>query len=282
MDTSIFIAFSSPAGATRKVATAIYQTMRSAGFTTYFLDLAHREQHAAFFERLNSADANACLFIGSPVYRDVAVPPVMQFIGKLSPVRHTYAIPFVTWGGACSGIALWQMGRALAGKGYSLAGAAKIVGPHSMMWPVPSPEGAGHPDEADMKTVERLCTRFIEQLKADAVHPIDLVVLDYQAGTEARHMKERLDQPWLIIPKSVDEKKCTRCAICEEECPAAAITMDDLPRFNDNCFNCFNCVRLCPEEAIVPAVDMADIHRQIQDRVNRYNETREPLIFQNN
>ena len=92
-------------------------------------------------------------------------------------------------------------------------------------------------------------------------------------------MKEKLDQQWMIIPKTVDDNKCTRCGICEEECPVAAITMDDLPRFGKDCFNCFNCVRLCPEEAIISAVAMDDIHRQILDRVNRYNEARDPVVF---
>lgn len=274
-----FIVFSSPAGATRKVAEVIDQTMTSAGLTTHFIDLADTAHHASFLASLNSTGTNACLFVGSPVYRDVAVPPVMQFISNLKQTQRNFAIPFVTWGGACSGIALWQMGQALANKGYTLAGAAKIVGPHSMMWQARSPEGAGHPDEEDIKAVEKLCNRFITQLNTEKIQSPELALLDYQPETEARHMKEKLDHPWMIIPKTVDENKCTRCGICEEECPVAAITMDDLPRFEKTCFNCFNCVRLCPEEAIISAVAMDDIHRQILDRVNRYNETRDPVIF---
>lgn len=278
-DTTIFIVFCSPAGATRRVADVIKQTMKSTGFTLHFLDLAEIERHAAFLELVKNTHTNTCLFVGSPVYRDVAVPPVMQFINALAPVQHGYAIPFITWGGACSGIALWQMGQALSAKGYTLAAAAKILGQHSMMWQAQAPEGVGHPDGEDIQAVENLCKRLIEQLRVDKVQPLDLAILDYQTETEALHMKEKLNQSWMIIPKTVDENKCTRCGVCQEECPAAAITMDDLPQFLNTCFNCFNCIRLCPEEAIVSAVTIDDIHQQILARVTRYNEIRKPLIF---
>ena len=62
-----------------------------------------------------------CLFIGSPVYRDVAIAPVINFIEDLPQLEGNYAVPFVTWGQACSGVALWQMSAALIKKGFRIA-----------------------------------------------------------------------------------------------------------------------------------------------------------------
>ena len=45
------------------------------------------------------------------------------------------AVPFVTWGQACSGIALWQMAAALKNKGFKIAGAAKVLAEYSILFP---------------------------------------------------------------------------------------------------------------------------------------------------
>ncbi len=50
----------------------------------------------------------------------------------------------------------------------------------------------------------------------------------------------------------VDKEKCTGCETCVDECPAAAITMEEEKAKVDTelCVDCGSCVDVCPSEAI--------------------------------
>ena len=50
----------------------------------------------------------------------------------------------------------------------------------------------------------------------------------------------------------IDKEKCTGCETCVDECPAAAITMENDKAVvnNDLCVDCGSCVDVCPSEAI--------------------------------
>jgi NAD-dependent dihydropyrimidine dehydrogenase PreA subunit len=54
------------------------------------------------------------------------------------------------------------------------------------------------------------------------------------------------------MPAKVDEKKCTGCETCVEECPSDAISManDKAVVDPDTCIDCGVCVDSCPAEAI--------------------------------
>ena len=49
-----------------------------------------------------------------------------------------------------------------------------------------------------------------------------------------------------------DRQRCTGCGTCIEQCPVAALSMqDDLPRVDaGTCIACFCCQEICPEQAI--------------------------------
>ena len=50
----------------------------------------------------------------------------------------------------------------------------------------------------------------------------------------------------------IDKNKCTGCETCVDECPAAAIAMENEKAVvnNDLCVDCGSCVDVCPAEAI--------------------------------
>jgi ferredoxin/flavodoxin len=279
MDTKIFIAYCSPAGSTRAVAEAIQAGFNRRKTDVLMLDLAQPQDRPAFLEALANAGSRACLFIGSPVYRDAAVPPVMRFVEALPQTDGAFAVPFVTWGAACSGLALWQLGDALIKKGFQVAGAAKVAALHSMMWRVDDPAGKGHPDEDDRRQIEQLVDTLYSRLDSDHTPQIDLGVLDYQPREQAEEIRKKIAAPWQIIPKQVNQEACTQCGVCQQECPVAAVVLDPFPEFKPNCFDCFNCIRLCPENAIAPSKDMTQIENYIRERVRKIAERPLTRIF---
>lgn len=271
--TEFFIVYISPNNATRTVALELQNRLSQDGRHVAMLDLAEPGAKGAFLEKLQ-ASPEACLLIGSPVYRDMAVPPVMAFIDELPKKDKLWTVPFVTWGMACSGVALWQMANALIAKGCDLVGAAKVAAVHSMMLQTHAPAGAGHPDEEDKQIIRDLADSLLEKLT-----PLDPAVLNYQPHHLAEEFKAKLEKPWLIIPKTILEDACTQCGVCEEECPVAAVTLDPFPQFGNTCFDCFNCVRLCPEDAIQSSVPIKMIAEMILERVNNIAERPLTQIF---
>ncbi|MFC1816607.1 EFR1 family ferrodoxin [Thermodesulfobacteriota bacterium] len=251
MNPGMFIVFSSPAGSTRHIAAVIEKELKRLHADVKSLDLKNQKELSTFQNLITSAEKNACLFIGSPVYRGLAVPPIMSFIKTLGQNHHHYAVPFATWGGASSGIALWQMGKALKDKGFELAGAAKAIGFHSMMYDEADPLGQGRPNSQDDDIVEQMMATIYEGLSNNRLSPLALEVLDYQTEAIALKNKGAMTQPWKVTPKIVHETKCTQCEVCKAECPVNAIALKPYPQFGSSCIDCLNCVRLCPEKAVV-------------------------------
>jgi ferredoxin/flavodoxin len=272
MDIKIFIVFSSPAGSTRRVAEVIGAGFSRRNFETRMLDLGTVHDHSEILVRIRKAGRQGCLFVGSPVYRDGAVPPVVGFIESLPEIDGALAVPYVTWGQACSGLALWQMGDGLVKKGFKIAAAAKVLAAHSMMWRATTPAGKGHPDRTDLGSVEDLVNTLCNRFESGDIPNLVLDTLDYQPRERAQQIKKKMDKPWMIVPKKVNTETCTQCGICVEECPAAAVNLNPYPQFDPNCFDCFNCIRLCPEDAIEPAISMSQIEAQIRERVRTISE----------
>jgi flavodoxin len=179
MEYKIFIAYSSPSGSTRQVAESMNKTFSEKNVNPMVLDLAQANKRDDVLDAIKTAGDRACLLIGSPVYRDQAAPPVVNFLENLPESTGAYAVPFVTWGKACSGIALWQMGDMLQKKGFQIAGAAKVVAEHCLMWRTDNPPGKGHPDESDREMVERLVNTICKRLESKNVTALSIETLDY-------------------------------------------------------------------------------------------------------
>lgn len=51
-----------------------------------------------------------------------------------------------------------------------------------------------------------------------------------------------------LVPKA--DKKCTNCGLCAENCPAQAISKDNLKAADSKkCISCMRCVVKCPQSA---------------------------------
>lgn len=271
------IVYCSPGGSTRHAAQIISSELENAGVDSTLLDLGAGND--ASMARDSITSGKTLLFVGSPVYVNHALPPVMQFIADLPVLPGIGAVPFVTWGGACSGIALYEMGRLFGEKGYALLGAGKVMAVHSMMWRSEKPLGQGHPDVQDDELIRQLVRGVLKKAASEAPQVIPLSDLAYQ--TEAAHAE--MEKMTLAVAaahmpeRDIDENRCTQCDICADNCPTQAISLSPFPVFGDGCIFCFKCVRECPEQAIV--VDLTQLEQRIRGRSAQFNEQPFTQIF---
>ncbi|MBU2497598.1 MAG: EFR1 family ferrodoxin [Proteobacteria bacterium] len=266
------IVFFSPSGSTQHVADMIEKKIRSLEISVTTIDLGREEDIPFLLPQLLDAKDNICLFIASPVYASHPAPPVMEFISVLPKAEKGFSVPFVTWGGVTSGIALYRMGKALQEKGYALLGAAKVLARHSIMWACEAPLGENHPDADDDRMIEDLVERVNLKLKSGYETGLPLSVLAYQKEEVHAEMASR---PFESLrqnfpPRQVDESRCNQCGVRRDQCPVQAISFDPYPVFGSSCVQCLNCVRLCPEKAVT--TDLEPRIERIRARAKRFEE----------
>jgi ferredoxin len=281
-DLECVIAFFSPSGATGRLAGVLEAELQQEGITSHIIDLGKGGDGAELIQALKQG-RQTLLMIGSPVYKDMAAPPVMNLIERLPEADGEgprYALPFVTWGGVTSGVALWQMARELEKKGFNMPGAAKVPAVHSLMWDCEDPMGKGHPDEEDELAMAALVLDVLGIVKKGGTESLSPEDLDHHDPEQAAEMKRKIENRPSGIPKTLDPEACTRCGFCETECPVGAVTLDPDPVFGPDCVDCLTCLRVCPEGAIqVSALD--EIHTRIRKRASSLKEPLLTWVFLN-
>jgi len=277
----VFIVYFSPAGSTRQVAEVIEKQFLGLGVEVSSFDLAECSSDIAITisQQMEASKGKSCLFIGSPVYVSHTVPLVMECIAGLKENAGAFAVPFVTWGGACSGISLYEMGKELINKKFTLLGAAKILAVHSLMWQLEDPLGEGHPNANDDRMVENLVNHMNQKLNEDNPKGIRLSDLAYQTKEDHAEMEKiSLQTAKAHMPeRTIDTELCNQCQVCSDVCPVDAVTFAPYPEFGERCVFCFNCMKKCPEQAI--NVDMPVIWQRIRDRAAFFSERPYSQIF---
>lgn len=255
----------SPAGSTRLVAASIREGIEAAGCLASCVDCAQPVEVERALGSMNR-QTTAILFIGSPVYADRALPPVLELIDRIPEHLTLYAAPFVTWGGVCSGLALWQLGERLASRGAVLLGGMKILALHSMMWKDAAPLGHQHPDQDECALASRFAQRVVLQVLEGTTEPISPDLLNDHPVRRSERMRARLDKPWPVSEKWVLTERCIQCGDCAAACPVGVIELIPYPSFQEGCINCYNCIRACPHDALQSKLDQERLIRHLKAR----------------
>jgi ferredoxin/flavodoxin len=274
---TVFIVYFSPAGSTRHMARVMEKRFKELGIEPSLFDLAKNSELAQVISEQIRDDS--CLIVGSPVYVSHAAPPIMRFLAELIPVPSAFAVPYVTWGGASSGIALFEMARELQQRGFKVLGAAKVMAVHCLMWQLENPLGEGHPNYEDERMVRKLIDEINRKMQSQSSRGIDLSDLAYQKKEiHAEMEKMSLEVAKAHMPiRQVDEELCNQCEICAEVCPTASVALVPYPVFGENCIYCFSCMRNCPEGAI--KASLSEIWQRIRDRAKFFVERPYTEIF---
>jgi len=273
-----FVVYFSPAGTTGHVARTIRKELLSAEATCSLVNLGDTANGFAG-GCLPAEPQDSCLFIGSPVYAGHAVPAVMDLIAGLPQGIRCCSVPFVTWGAVTSGVALFEMARALEEKGYPVRAAIKIVAEHSLLWQSDNPLGKGRPSAADDDKVRTLVKQVVGALAADQSVCLSASALNYQSEDLQKIFAGlSIGAARKVLPQiTVQPELCTRCGVCVAACQVGAVELAKKPVFNERCIACYNCLRACPEQAL--QADFSRMQAGLEQRQKDFGEICETKVY---
>lgn len=250
---SAALCYLSPQGTTRKVGRKLASFLSGHGFETVELDLALREGADSIRSLAKQAGEASLLVVGTPVYADHALYPVVSFLEELPRAGGKPALAYVAFGGVSKGVALHQVADLLRSRGYSVKGVAKVLCVHSMMFRDEEPVGGSHPGEEDWDVLKDWIDAVVERLEPGNTGELDI------DRFRSRNPATRLLTSTLfnmrfmgkVTPKiRFHRGRCTGCGACGERCPVGRL--DNLPKipWRPRCLHCYECVRVCPEGAL--------------------------------
>ena len=119
-------------------------------------------------------------------------------------------------------------------RGFSVVAAVEAVAEHSLV----RVYGSGRPDGDDRRELESFAGIIAEKIRAADLSEPDI--------PGARPYRDYTPSPMSLVL----DLTCTGCKKCALECPAGAIPLTDVSRFDkEKCICCLRCVAVCPVKA---------------------------------
>ncbi len=234
--TKVFSIYISPTGTTQKVALAL-ATGTGIPFEDY--DLTTIKPRLSFYHSFNK---NELAIVGLPVYAGRLPKNIDDFFSSLRG-NATPAVALVLYGNRDYNDALIELKLRLEERGFAVKAGAAFIGEHTFSKNI----ATGRPDENDLtvaadfgkKVLESLAVNTQGILKLKGNYPFKYS--GYDPANPGTH------------PTFFDiatNESCTQCHLCAENCPWAAIDVDD-PRIIDSakCMRCLRCLKNCPTSA---------------------------------
>ncbi|MFC1942361.1 EFR1 family ferrodoxin [Chloroflexota bacterium] len=204
--------------------------------------------------------------IGSPiwVYREPTI--VGNFIESMIPadVEGKQVFTFCTHG-TCLGNYFARVVPSLNQRGLTVIGWKDWYCSVSLPY-MPKPYYTdGHPDDVDLKEAEDFGREMVERSRKVAAGETNLIpalprgkeyddlYFAFPGGAHSYFPKD-IEGEFTKVRSFqfvINMGKCTRCGICEDNCPTNSIDFSETtPVFRPNCDRCWFCEQICPEGAI--------------------------------
>lgn len=226
------------------------------------------------------------LIVGGPVYAHHLHYNVLDTIQSLPTCDSHWgkmAIPFVTYGGISSGIALYEAGKSLQKSGRNVIAGLKVAASHRMTRAFMETEFNSDLDQEPMKqSVQELVKRISEQddlpkgsdvVKSFSYFGLKTALKARFIFQEKKWHRERY--PQVII----DPEICSACGKCATTCPVGHLRKgDDGKMYADgnDCIHCLNCVVACPKKAIRLKGDLTRGRLFMAQMIERYGNQETP------
>ncbi len=258
----------SPTGNTYKVSSMIEKRLLERNIDVQLIDVTRdkrlfkKQGYKQYFRE--TVKEHDLLCIGSPVYAHHLHYNVHNIIKALPPAKNGWgqlAVPFVTYGGINSGVALQEAAKLLKKTGRIVVAGLKINAMHCLtrLKQVTTKINEGRPGEEAIPLIEELVSQIITFENKSVGECEDITSkLKYQKFKDRMKAKiifrEKLWQNHIYPKITIDHDKCKKCGKCAKVCPVQRIEIAEkgpiVPKGNPNCIHCVSCIIACPNEAI--------------------------------
>jgi len=210
-------------------------------------------------DRVNPHDV---LCIGGPVYSGHLQENVKNII-KALPLPDakwgSLAIPFISYGGVHSSVALKEAGTLFRKKGRKSISGVKIAASHSLTKKFDFSINENKPGEDEIQVIDGMVDRVFETAGKD-FDEIKDVSNSFSYNSFAENLfyqifSEKMFHKIMFGEREFKYSNCTGCGVCAKRCPMQIIDMrDKKPVINDsnssNCCYCAECYNKCKFDAI--------------------------------
>lgn len=259
---AVVIVFS-PSGHTLTAARMIRKSIEARGGTADIIDLTKDDTLLFASDKRENLAAKAgefdVLFVGAPVYAGHAEHTVLRTIAMLpSPdeKRSKIAVPFISYGGAHSFIALEEMGRALKRKNYVPVLGIKLASFHTLSKSFRTKILEDRPGDAERRVIDGAVSKVVD-LCSDPESIRDNSASFAYTKMPMRFILKILSQERIhakFKTVSIVYEKCRVCKRCIEVCPVNNFVFADgivSVKKRKNCILCGECFYNCASDAIV-------------------------------
>jgi len=283
----------SPSGNTNRVGELLKVVLEQNSISTQLVNIAGNKKYFLNNDKegflLKTFAEHDILFIGSNVIAHHLQYHVKDLIESLpQPVDGwgEIAIPFVTYGGIDSGIALEEAGKLLKRSGRKVIAGIKVSSSHHMTKAFLNEEyNKDQPEDKVISIIKELVKR---------IKSVDLNSLK----DCSRELKYQSRKAYLIAnivfkekvwhkkryPKVViDKDKCIKCGMCVKVCPVCYLNQKEDQSINNNdntqCIHCFNCIFECTQKAIYPVGDLEKAKSFMRKMIKKGNEDPDTYLY---
>ncbi|MFW9917830.1 MAG: NAD(P)H-dependent oxidoreductase, partial [Candidatus Thorarchaeota archaeon] len=231
----------SPTGNTLKVAKMLETSLLSKKVEVDVIDVTRdkklfRERNIREYLNMR-VKKHDLLCIGAPVYAHHLHYNVKNIINSLPKPGNGWgrlAVPFVTYGGINSGIALQEAGKLLKRTGRIPVSGMKINSQHSLskLKRVTVKVNEGMPGEEIHQLIEELAEKIVLVGQNGDKNHIDisqkLCYQNLKTRIKAKLIiREKICQNYIYPKLIIDRNKCTGCGKCSRICPVQRIEMSE-------------------------------------------------------
>lgn len=258
----------SPTGNTLKVGKMLQKSLLARKMKVHIIDVTrdpvlYRVRKIGLYLK-DRVRKHKLLCIGSPVYAHHLHYNVKDIIKSLPKPGNGWgqlAVPFVTYGGISSGVALQEAAKLLKRSGRIPVSGMKINSQHCLtkLKQISTKVNEGMPGAEAIPLIEELTEKIVQ---LDCIKDKDCV--DISPNLRYQKLRDRI-KAYLIFrekfwqnhfyPKLIfDYNQCSHCGKCSMVCPVQRIEMTEdgpiIPKGSPACIHCGSCVSYCPSNAI--------------------------------